>query len=188
MSVAQWIVLAVAVQRICELALARRNTARLLAAGGHEVGAGHYPFIVAFHTAWLLSLFLAAPVDPAALNPWFLGAFAFLQVARIWVIATLGRRWTTRIIVTPGMAPVRHGPYRLLRHPNYAIVAAEIAILPLAFGLWPLALTFSALNLPLLAWRVRVEERALDRVQGMVRSALSPCGGKKILAVLRRRR
>lgn len=156
----QWLVLAVAVQRLAELALAQRNTRRLMAAGAVEHGRAHYPLIVLLHAAWLGALAGLVPADAAPSWP-LLGVFALLQAGRIWVIATLGGRWTTRIIVPPGEPSVAGGPYRLLRHPNYAIVAAEIAILPLAFGAVALAVVFSLLNAAILAWRIRVEDAAL---------------------------
>jgi methyltransferase len=159
MGLPQWIVLAVVLQRLAELAYARRNTRRLLAEGGVEVGAGHYPLIVGLHAAWLVSLFVLVPPD-APLNWWALAVYAVLQAARLWVVASLGRFWTTRIITLPA-ALVRRGPYRLCRHPNYVVVAAEIAVLPLAFGAWQLALVFSLLNAGMLAWRIRVEQAAL---------------------------
>lgn len=160
MGFAQWLVLAVALQRVGELALARRNTARLLARGGYEVGAGHYPLIVVLHVAWLGAVFVAVPGN--AMPNWsLLTAFLALQLARIWVIVSLGEYWTTRVIAVPSAPLVRRGLYRWFRHPNYLIVAAEIAVLPLAFGAWRTALAFSLLNAVLLAWRIRVEERAL---------------------------
>jgi len=159
-SLAQGLVLLVALQRLVELAHARRNTARLLAAGGYEVAAGHYPLLILVHGAWLAALLLLVPADAPVDGRW-LAVFALLQLCRVWVLVSLGRRWTTRIIVCPGLPLVRRGPYRFLRHPNYAIVAAEIAVLPLAFGAWRLALAFSILNAALLAWRLRAEDRAL---------------------------
>jgi len=156
----QTIVLLVALQRGGELILARRNTRRLLAEGGVEHGARHYPLIVLLHAAWLLSLFFLIPAQ-AALDFWWLGAYVALQAGRIWVMASLGRHWTTRIVVVPGGALVRRGPYRLLRHPNYLIVALEIAVLPLVFGAWDLALGFGLANLAVLALRIRAENRAL---------------------------
>ena len=90
-----------------------------------------------------------------------LALFAALQLGRLWVIATLGRRWTTRVMVRPGAKLVAGGPYRYMRHPNYAIVAAEIAVLPLAFGAMAIAVVFSALNLALIARRIAIEDRAL---------------------------
>ena len=155
------VVLLVAAQRLVELVVARRNTARLLAQGAVEHGARHYPLIVLLHAAWLLTLAAVVPADRWP-DPWLLGLFVLLQPLRAWVIASLGGRWTTRVIVLPGAAPVWHGPYRWLRHPNYLVVAAEIALLPAAFGAWAHALLFSALNAAMLAWRIRVEEAALD--------------------------
>ena len=153
------IVVAVAVQRIAELVYARHNTARLLAAGAVEHGARHYPVIVALHTAWLAALVAFVPADTAPNIPLLL-IFAGLQGARIWVIVSLGRYWTTRIIVPRGAPTVTRGPYRLVRHPNYVIVCAEIAVLPLAFGAWQLAIVFSALNAAIITHRVRVENAA----------------------------
>jgi methyltransferase len=154
------ILLLVAAQRLLELALAKRNTARLLALGAREVGAGHYPLFVLLHGGWLLTLFLVVPAD-APINLWLLALFALLQAGRVWVIATLGRFWTTRIITLPNAPLVRRGPFRWVRHPNYLIVAGELAVLPLMFGQVWLALLFSVLNLPLTRHRVAVENAAL---------------------------
>jgi methyltransferase len=154
------IVALVAVERIAELVRARRNTRALLAKGGVEVGAGHYPLLVLLHGAWLAALLYAVPADTLPSLGW-LGAFVLLQAFRLWVLASLGPYWTTRIITLPGAPLVRSGPYRFLRHPNYVVVVAEIAVLPLVFGAWRVALVFSALNLALLAWRIRVEQQAL---------------------------
>lgn len=149
----------VTLQRLGELWLAQRNTRRLLAAGATEVGAAHYPLIVAVHSAWLASLWWLAPGRRIV---WpLLAVFVLLQLARIWVIATLGKRWTTRIIVLRDAAPIRSGPYRYLSHPNYLVVALEIAVLPLTFGLVGIALLFSFLNAAVLAIRIRAENRAL---------------------------
>src|SRR4051794_232128 len=123
----------VTLQRLGELALAKRNTARPRARGAQEVGAVHYPLIVAVHTAWLAGLWYLAWDLPVNLV-WF-GVFVLLQAARVWVIATLRERWTTRIIVLPGAPLIASGPYRFVSHPNYCIVAAEILVLPLVFGL-----------------------------------------------------
>jgi methyltransferase len=159
-SLPQVIALLVALQRLAELVYARRNTRRLLAAGGREVGAAHYPLLVALHAAWLLAIFFFVPPDAPVSWP-LLALYGLLQVARLWVLASLGARWTTRVVVLPDRPLIARGPYRWLRHPNYAIVAAEIAVLPAAFGAWALALAFSLLNAGVLAWRLRVEERAL---------------------------
>ncbi len=160
MGLAQIVTLLVALQRLAELGYARRNARRLLAAGGVEHGAGHYPLFVALHGAWLAALFVMVPAEAPA--DWgLLGLYGLLQLGRLWVIASLGRRWTTRVIVVPGAPLVTRGPYRFLRHPNYLIVALEIPVLPLAFGAWQIALGFGLANLALLAWRIRIEERAL---------------------------
>lgn len=160
MSVLWIVLLLVAAQRLVELAYARRNTRLLKAEGAYEVAPGHYPFLVAVHALWLLSLAVFVPADQPA-NWLLLAAFAVLQGLRVWVLATLGRYWTTRIITLPGAPLVRRGPYCLVKHPNYLVVVGEIAVLPLAFGAWEIALIFSLANAAVLAWRIRCEERAL---------------------------
>ena len=160
MSALYWIVALVAAARLAELVWARRNTRRLMAQGGTEHGARHYPLIVALHAAWLAALVVFA--EPGASLDWrFLGLFAALQVARAWVLVSLGRFWTTRVITLPGTPLVQRGPYRLMRHPNYAVVAGEIAVLPLVFGAWEIAAGFSALNAAMLWHRIGVENAAL---------------------------
>src|SRR5687768_4532354 len=127
------ILVLVTLQRLAELLIANRNTKALLARGAYEIAPGHYPLIVAVHALWLASLWWLAPGRPVS---WLLiGLFLLLQIGRLWVLATLGRRWTTRIIVLPGAPLVERGPYRIVRHPNYLVVAGEIAVLPLAFAL-----------------------------------------------------
>ena len=150
----------VTLQRLGELVLAERNTRRLCAKGAHEVGRGHYPFVVAVHAGWLAALWLLGPGPPIHVLP--LVIYVVLQAARLWVIASLGERWTTRIIVLPGAPLVRRGPYRWVEHPNYVIVVAEIAILPLVFGLPVVAAFFSILNAILLWVRIREENAALS--------------------------
>lgn len=149
----------VTLQRLAELALARSNTRRLLAAGAHEAAPGHYPLIVAVHAGWLAALWWLAPGQTIHLP--LLSLFAVLQLGRVWVIRTLGPRWTTRIVVLPGAPLVSGGPFRFLSHPNYLIVIGEIAVLPLVFGLWQLALLFTLLNAAVLAIRIRAENAAL---------------------------
>ena len=149
----------VTLQRLGELWLSNRNTRRLLAQGAHEIGASHYPLIVAVHALWLVALWwlgLSRPIDG-----FWVGMFVLIELARIWVLASLGQRWTTRIIILPEAPLVRRGPYRWVNHPNYLVVIAEIAVLPLVFGLWQIALIFSALNAAVLTVRVREENRAL---------------------------
>lgn len=160
----------VLLQRAAELGFAATNTRRLRARGAVEFDARGYPWFVVLHAAWLASLALLVPANTAPSWP-LLALYAVLQLGRLWVIATLGRRWTTRIIVLPGAPPVKTGPYRYLRHPNYAVVAAEIAILPLAFGATAIALVFSAANAVLTARRIVIENRALFTSSGRRRSA-----------------
>ena len=158
-----WLIVAViAVQRLGELVLARRNTRRLLAQGGREHGAGHYPVIILLHVSWLAALLVFIPPQTPPDLLW-LAILIALQAARIWVIASLGGRWTTRIIVMPQATLVARGPYRWMRHPNYAVVAAEIVALPMVFGAFWIALVFTLLNGAVLAWRIREEDRALGR-------------------------
>ena len=149
----------VTAQRLGELVLANRNTKRLLARGGVEKGAEHYPLIVALHAVWLAGLWWLAWDRPANLA--WLAVYGLLQAGRAWVLASLGARWTTRIIAVPGETLVRKGPYRFIAHPNYVVVAGEILVLPLVFGLWAYALVFSALNAAVLWIRIRAESRAL---------------------------
>ena len=151
----------VTLQRLGELWLSNRNMKRLLAEGAREHAPGHYPLIVAVHVLWLVALWWLAPGRPV--NTLWLALFVLIELARIWVLVSLGRRWTTRIIVLADAPLVRRGPYRFLNHPNYAVVIAEIAVLPLVFGLWLVALAFSALNAVLLTIRIREENRALGR-------------------------
>jgi methyltransferase len=151
----------VSAARLGELWLARRNTARLLAAGGFESGSEHYPLIVVLHALWLASLWWLG-WNQAVNFAWLL-VFLSLQVLRVWVLLTLGRRWTTRIISVPGESLVAGGPFRFFSHPNYAVVVGEIATLPLCLGLQWLALVFSVANAMVLMIRVKVENAALAR-------------------------
>lgn len=149
----------VTLERLGELVLAKRNTQALLAQGAREASPGHYPLIVALHAAWLAGLWLFAWDQP--LHPLWTVLFLALQVLRLWVLATLGPRWTTRIIVLPQAPLVRRGPYRFLNHPNYVVVIGEIAVLPLALGQPLFALVFSLLNAAILTVRIRAENAAL---------------------------
>jgi methyltransferase len=147
--------------RLGELAWSARNTRRLKTRGAVEAGARHYPLFVVLHGGWLLAmLLLINPATPA--SPWLLGLYGLLQLARLWVIVSLSERWTTRVIVLPDEPLVRRGPYRWVRHPNYLVVVAEIAVAPLVFGAWELAVVFSGLNAALLSHRIRVENAALE--------------------------
>lgn len=149
----------VTLQRILELVIARSNTMRLKARGGVEHAAGHYPLMVILHSSWLVGLWWFAPGQ--SVQPFWLILFFVMQAARIWVLATLGRRWTTRIITVPGETLVSKGPYRFISHPNYVIVVAEILALPMAFGLYVFAVVFSLLNALVLVVRIRAENAAL---------------------------
>lgn len=151
----------VVLQRLAELWLANRNTRALITAGGMEHGASHYPLFILLHGGWLVALLVAVPVD-AALNWPLLALFLALQLGRVWVIRTLGRYWTTRVITIADAPLVSHGPFRWVRHPNYLVVALEIPVLPLAFGLWEIAAVFTVLNLGLLAYRIRFEDQVLE--------------------------
>lgn len=145
-------------QRLAELALARRNTRRLLAQGAREVAPAHYPLIVALHAAWITGLVVFGHDE--ILRPIWLIVFMMLQGLRLWILVSLGPRWTTRIIVSDGPLVVR-GPYRWINHPNYLLVVAEIAVAPLVLGLGWLAVVFSVLNAAVLTIRIRAEDRAL---------------------------
>ena len=149
-------------QRIAELWWARQNERRLFAAGGVEYGRAHLPLMVLLHAAWIVGMWVLAYDRPV--NLFFLTLVVLLQIARFWVLLSLERRWTIRIIVVPGERLVARGPYRFLRHPNYAVVTGEIAAVPLALGLPVYALVFSIFNAAVLAIRVPAEDAALAAV------------------------
>lgn len=151
----------VTLQRAGELWLSMRNTRRLLGVGAREHSPEHYPLIVAVHALWLAALWWLAPSRP--IDGFWLAIFVLIEFARLWVLITLGPRWTTRIIVLPDAPLVRRGPYRFVNHPNYLVVIGEIAVLPLVFGLWRVALAATLLNAAVLTIRIRAENRALGR-------------------------
>jgi methyltransferase len=163
----------VAAQRLVELRLARRHQRALEARGAVEVAPRHYRAMVLLHGAFLV----ACPLEVWWLRRPFLPALAAAMAAllvaaqalRYWAIATLGERWTTRIVCLPGMPPVSAGPYRFLRHPNYLAVAVEMAALPLLHGAWLTAAVFSAADAAVLTVRIRAEESALARYSGVAR-------------------
>jgi methyltransferase len=163
----------VILQRLIELRIAKRNAAYIRALGGYEVGAEHYRWIVLLHASFFASL-LFEVVERGQLNslPAVLPFSVFLlaQVLRIWCLRSLSRFWNTRIFILPGSDPVRRGPYRFLRHPNYTVVALELFTLPLAFGAVYSALLFSLLNALVLRVRIRIEERSLSAVTGYAES------------------
>jgi len=147
------------VQRSSELLVSARNTKALIRSGASERARDQYPFMIALHATWLVSLWLLAWSREVGL--WWIPLLALLQVGRFWTMRTLGSRWTTRIIIPRDAAPLVSGPYRFVRHPNYLIVAVELPCISLALGLaWHAAL-FGALNLAMLSWRIREEDRGL---------------------------
>ena len=162
----QWAALIVGVQRLCELWLSRRNADRLIAEGGREIGTGHFPILVAIHTGWLAAIAFAIPADAPVYWP-VLAAYLAVQAGRAWVVVTLGRHWTFKVIDTPTAALVRAGPYRWCRHPNYVVVVLEVALLPLAFGAWEIAALFSVANGAVLGWRLRAENASIARRDGV---------------------
>jgi len=155
----------VVIQRLAELAYANANTRRLLAEGGREFGADHYPLFIVLHTGWLISIALfGEPADQP--NMLLLNLFVASQTFRFWTLATIGRWWTTRIISAPHFPTVRRGPYRYIKHPNYALVVVEIALLPLLLGSVSAAICYSVLNAALLFWRLKVENSVLRERRG----------------------
>jgi methyltransferase len=167
---AEFILAVVTLQRAGELVISSYNTRKLVARGAVEAAARHYPLIVAVHAAWLISLWALRHDQPV--NMIALLFYLVLQGFRFWVMWTLGSRWTTRIIVAPGQPLVSAGPYRFLPHPNYAVVAGEIAVLPLVLGLPLLAAVFTVLNAAVIAIRIGAENRALAAYrEAMVRGA-----------------
>jgi methyltransferase len=161
-----WTVGLVALQRLLELAYARHNTVKLRRLGAAEADAAAYPFFVLLHASWLASLALFVPATTPPYWP-LLGFFALLQLGRLWVIISLGSLWTTRLVTLSNAPLVQTGPYRYFRHPNYLLVIAEVAVLPLAFGAVAIAVAFSALNLVLIARRVRIEDGILASRRGL---------------------
>lgn len=161
------ILAALVVERIAELRLSNRNARLAFARGGIELGRGQYRIIVVFHTLFIAACAAGAmryaPAFPPALSMAALAGEIAAQTLRYWSVATLGQNWNTRVIVIPDVEPVTSGPYRYIRHPNYVAVALEIACVPLIRGLVTIAIVFSAGNAILLAFRIRLEERALGK-------------------------
>lgn len=147
------------VQRLSELAISKANTKRLLERGAYEVGANHYPAMVAIHSAWIVCLVLFGYAQ--TVSPFWLILFAILQAFRVWILTSLGSRWTTRIIILEEPLVTR-GPFKFIRHPNYALVVAEIIVAPMVLGLWWVAVVFTILNAAMLYVRINAEEKALS--------------------------
>lgn len=162
------LVAAVAGERLVELVVARRNLSWSRARGGVEVGFGHYPFMVALHTALLVGCVAEVWLLDRPFLPWLgwtmLAVLVAAQALRWWCIATLGPRWNTRVIVIPGAPRIKDGPYRLFSHPNYVAVVAEGIALPLVHSAWITACVFTVLNAALLTARIRTENAALERL------------------------
>ena len=151
----------VTLQRVLELVIAYRNTKKLTERGGFEIGSNRHVFVVALQLLWLLGLwYLVIYQPPAVALPWIY-AYVVLEAARGWIVAALGGLWTTKLIVVPGEPLPDEGFHSWIRHANYLVVAAEVVILPMAFGLWWYALIFGALNAALLVWRIKSEDAAL---------------------------
>lgn len=147
-------------QRVAEVARARRHTRKLLAQGGREFASGHYPVMVLIHTLWFAGWLAESWTFGVSWHPLWLAPALLGQFLRVWAQSTLGPRWTTRVIVVAGEQPVRRGPFRFLRHPNYVGVVLELFAFPLLFGSWRTALLASLANAALLKWRIRCEEKA----------------------------
>lgn len=156
----QVVALLVLLQRGAEELYSARNTRALLAAGATEAGHAYYPVVATTHLAWIASVVFLVPPTAAASAP-LAAAYLALQGIRYWVIATLGRFWTHRIITLPDAPIVRRGPYKLLRHPNYAVTIAETFLLPAVFGAWALGTIMTAVWAAVLAYKVVLEDEAL---------------------------
>ena len=154
--------IAVLLQRGAEEIHSARNTRRLIAAGGREEGADYYPVVALAHLGWIAGLFFLIPADAAIFWP-LAGLFLLLQVARYWIIATLGRYWTHRIITLDDAPIVRAGPYRFLQHPNYAVTYVETFLLPLVFGGVALAIIMTAIWIAVIRYKIGLENRAIGQ-------------------------
>ncbi len=154
-----WLLAFLTAQRLGELVIANRNTKRLLANGAHEIGGEHYKYMVLLHGSWLVALWVFGA--EYEVSRFWLVFFIALQLGRVWVLATLKSRWTTRILIVPGETLVAGGPFRFFRHPNYLVVVGEIAVVPLALGLVWVAVVYSVLNAWMLWVRIGVENKGL---------------------------
>ena len=153
-------------QRLVELFIANRNEKWMRNLGAFEVGASHYPIMVGMHVAFFVSLLSEVLALNRPLSPiWILLLLLFIsaQVVRIWCLVSLGKFWNTRILILPGAAVVKKGPYRYFRHPNYLIVSIELLVLPLIFNAYITAIIYSLLNIWMLSVRIPAEEKALKK-------------------------
>ena len=152
------------VQRLVEVLIAKRNEKRMLAQGAYEIGASHYPYMLAMHISFFVCLIVEVVIWGQGYSPLFpllLAIFLVVQCLRVWCLTALGPFWNTKIIILPGANVVKKGPYVWMRHPNYAIVCTEILLLPLMFQAYFTAVIFTLLNIAMLRVRIPVEENAL---------------------------
>lgn len=161
-----FILVFVIIQRFVELRIAKRNEKIMLEKGAYEVGASHYPFMILLHVGFFISLLMEVLFFKSILIPHFtlLVVFLLLQLLRVWCLVSLGAFWNTKIMILPGANVVKKGPYAYIRHPNYVVVCLEIAVLPLMFGAYVTAVTFTILNGIMLFVRIPIEEKALKEV------------------------
>lgn len=154
----------VALQRGVEVLFARRNARELVARGAHLADDDGTPVLVVLHALWLAAMAVERAVfgarSPDGTPTAFVVALALVEALRAWTLLTLGRRWTIRVVVVPGEAPVARGPYRFVRHPNYLVVMVEVLLVPLGIGAWRTAATFALPHALALLDRIRREERA----------------------------
>ncbi|MCR8993389.1 isoprenylcysteine carboxyl methyltransferase family protein [Brevibacillus laterosporus] len=161
------VIMIVIYQRCTELVIARRNARYIKEAGGYEVAAGHYKWIVSLHVVFFVSLIGEVLLHVSTVSIpfyfWPFCVFCLAQLLRIWSMRSLGYFWNTRIFVLEGKKPVIHGPYRYIRHPNYLVVLIEGGMLPLTFGAWKTAVIFTVAQAIVLSVRITAEEEALQK-------------------------
>ena len=151
-------------QRLLELIVARRNEKWAYSQGAVEYGQKHYPYIVLLHTLFIICIIIEYRVKGGAFSKVFMLVFLFLILLKIWVISSLGKYWNTKILRIPNSVFIKKGPYKLFKHPNYFIVICEIIAIPMVFNLYITAIVFSALNIIMLAVRIKEEERVWSKI------------------------
>ncbi len=180
------------IERLVELRISARHARALRARGAIEHGRGHFPMLAALHAAFPIALATEVGLAigsgrsaalPLAGWPLWLALYLGAQGLRFWAMRTLGEFWNVRVWVLPGASPIRRGPYRFLRHPNYVAVVVELLAGPMMFGAWRTAAAFSLMNLVALVVRVRVEERALARAAAL--PAADPAAAESALSTPR---